>query len=162
MAKLSIRRGCLVPCILLLVLLFTSIAYVWRDRRTFQDTLSYSTRPLWDKPEDPQQLLPHFTADTLRSDDAEACRRHGWPVYAGQRTLIDAILFSTELELLEIRLRELWDVVDVFVIVESTHDLMGQKKVGRKGKSTKTFLAVPAFRNSLTSSPLTESHVFRE
>lgn len=104
------------------------VLYLAADRQTLHDTLSYSTRPLWDRPEDPRQLLPHYTAEGVPANDEAACKRHGWSV-APQRQLVDAILFSTEVELLEIRLRELWNVVDVFVIVESTHDLMGQQKV---------------------------------
>ncbi|CAO1637909.1 unnamed protein product [Parajaminaea phylloscopi] len=107
--------------------------FVWRDRHTVQDAFSYSTRPLWDKPEDPAVLLPHLHAEGLSANDSAACARHGWAKRTptpgrSDRYLIDAFLFSTELELLEIRLRELWDVVDLFVIVESTHTLMGEEK----------------------------------
>jgi beta-1,4-mannosyl-glycoprotein beta-1,4-N-acetylglucosaminyltransferase len=49
--------------------------------------------------------------------------------------LIDVVLFSTEVELLEIRLQELSDVVDIFVVVESTHDLMGRERVSRAAKA---------------------------
>jgi beta-1,4-mannosyl-glycoprotein beta-1,4-N-acetylglucosaminyltransferase len=39
--------------------------------------------------------------------------------------VFDAILFSNEMDMLEIRLRELYDVVDKFVIVESDHTFTG-------------------------------------
>jgi len=37
----------------------------------------------------------------------------------------DAFLYSIELDLLEIRLHELWDVVDTFVIIEATRSFSG-------------------------------------
>lgn len=124
------------PRLRLLIALFLFVLlglWVYRDRHTFHDTLSYSTRPLWDHPEDPKVLLPHLHAEGLKADDEAACKRHGWGIRTPtpgrqSRYLIDAVLFSTELDLLEIRLRELWDAVDKFVVVESTHNLMGQPK----------------------------------
>ena len=94
-----------------------------------QDFVSYSTRPAWDAPDGPKTLLPHLQADGVSADDAAACKRHSWQMRAAKPKVIDAFLFATEIELLEVRLRELWDVVDEFVIVESTHSLMGQPKV---------------------------------
>lgn len=131
MAGRHLNLRIIAPLTLFLVVLF----FVYRDRHTVQDTLSYSTRPLWDKPSDPAVLLPHLHAEGLPSDDLAACQRHGWEKLReptpgmDRRYLIDAVLFSTELDLLEIRLRELWDVVDQFVVVESTHTLMGDEKV---------------------------------
>ncbi|CAO1639392.1 unnamed protein product [Sympodiomycopsis kandeliae] len=106
------------------------VVFIYRDRHTFHDSLSYSTRPLWDTPEDPKTILPHFLSKSLKPDSMEACTRHNWSVSTNlhNRKLVDAFLFSTELELLEVRLKELWNVVDVFVIVESTYDLMGNPK----------------------------------
>jgi len=40
----------------------------------------------------------------------------------------DAVIFSVELDMLEIRLRELWDVVDKFVILESNATFTGLLK----------------------------------
>lgn len=42
--------------------------------------------------------------------------------------VVDAIIFSLELDLLEIRLRELMDVVDTFVVVESNVTFTGHPK----------------------------------
>ena len=42
--------------------------------------------------------------------------------------VIDAFTFFNELDILELRLRELYDVVDVFVLVESTHTHAGNPK----------------------------------
>ena len=46
----------------------------------------------------------------------------------GGRRLFDCCTFFTEIEILEIRMRELYDVVDGFVVVEATHTHAGQPK----------------------------------
>src|SRR4051812_40271897 len=43
-------------------------------------------------------------------------------------TLCDCFTFYNELDILEIRLRELYDVVDRFVLVEATHTHKGDPK----------------------------------
>ena len=43
--------------------------------------------------------------------------------------IIDCFIFYNELDLLEYRLNILNDVVDYFVIVESTHTFVGKEKV---------------------------------
>lgn len=43
-------------------------------------------------------------------------------------TVVDLIIFSYELDLLEVRLLELWDVVDFFFITESSHAHSGVGK----------------------------------
>ena len=40
----------------------------------------------------------------------------------------DCFLFNNELDLLEIRLKYLWDVVDTFVIVEADTTFAGEEK----------------------------------
>ncbi|MDQ0317150.1 hypothetical protein [Amorphus orientalis] len=47
---------------------------------------------------------------------------------AGRPRVYDCFLFFRELDLLEIRLRELADVVDTFVLVESRYDFAGREK----------------------------------
>jgi beta-1,4-mannosyl-glycoprotein beta-1,4-N-acetylglucosaminyltransferase len=44
---------------------------------------------------------------------------HGWTERKSKPEVWDAVIFSTELDLLEIRMNELDDVVDKFFIVES-------------------------------------------
>lgn len=46
----------------------------------------------------------------------------------GERRLFDCCTFFNEAEILEIRLRELYDVVDGFVVAEATHTHAGQPK----------------------------------
>ena len=43
-------------------------------------------------------------------------------------TVYDTFIFLNELDVLEWRLRELWDVVDVFVVVEATRTFRGTEK----------------------------------
>ncbi len=55
--------------------------------------------------------------------EAEECyQRRWWDIYATRdqpRKVYDLFLINTELEWLEIRLNELWDEVDYFVILEA-------------------------------------------
>lgn len=50
---------------------------------------------------------------------AAACQMHGFSPYQGSRKVYDLIMFSTELDWLEIRLHTLAPYVDYFVIIES-------------------------------------------
>ncbi|MGX1098251.1 hypothetical protein [Amorphus sp. MBR-141] len=53
----------------------------------------------------------------------------------------DCFLFFRELDLLEIRLAELYDVVDVFVLVESRYDFAGNEKALHYKANRKRFAA---------------------
>lgn len=122
------RRTLLLFALFCLLLTLFELRHHWQG---LQDTLSYSTRPLWDRPDGPTDVLPRLHEESLAADSVEACQRHGWTLRSPRPLLIDVVLFSTEVELLEIRLQELSDVVDIFVVVESTHDLMGRERVSR-------------------------------
>ena len=91
--------------------------------------LSYSTRPLWDKPLGPHDTLPHYYAEGI-AFDAHLCALHHWnPRDENDLPEVwDAVLFSSELDLLEIRMNELDDVVDYFLIVESNTTFTGLTK----------------------------------
>jgi beta-1,4-mannosyl-glycoprotein beta-1,4-N-acetylglucosaminyltransferase len=61
----------------------------------------------------------------------DLCRLHGWKLKdqtTDETKVYDAIIFSVELDLLEVRIRELWDVVDKFVILESNATFTGKPK----------------------------------
>lgn len=110
-----------------------TVVFLFTRDHTFQNTLSYSTRPLWDKGDStwPQHEIQHYTAWSVAANDSAACLRHGWTPYAQRPKVYDVIIFSVELELLELRLQELYEAVDVFVIVESTTTFTGKpKKLG--------------------------------
>ncbi|KAI8924592.1 glycosyltransferase family 17-domain-containing protein [Entophlyctis helioformis] len=92
-------------------------------------TLTYLARPLWDKPATPFTVLPHYYAPHVPWP--LLCERHQWrPLAESDRVpkVFDAILFSVEIELLEIRIRELMDVVDMFLILESNSTFTGIAK----------------------------------
>jgi len=60
--------------------------------------------------------------------DDHTCKMHGWPARNQNIRVIDAVLMSNELDLLEIRLNELDSVVDYFFIVESNATFTGLPK----------------------------------
>lgn len=71
----------------------------------------------------------HYASKQAR----EFCKRHGFHIYtphatSSERKVYDLIMVNTELDALEIRLRELYDHVDYFVIVESATTFQGNPK----------------------------------
>lgn len=62
--------------------------------------------------------------------DAHTCKLHGWERRSEgtSLTMLDAILMSSELDLLEIRMEELNSVVDHFFIIESNATFTGLPK----------------------------------
>lgn len=65
------------------------------------------------------------------TDDQLLCSFHGWIARNNRQPnikVIDAFLFSLEFDLLEIRLRELWPVVDIFIAMEANRTFNGQSK----------------------------------
>ncbi|KAE8254917.1 hypothetical protein A4X13_0g3232 [Tilletia indica] len=130
----NLCRLCLLSPVLVILGLVAWYAVV-RGLRPLANLFTYGTRPLWDHhPEtDPNIFIPHFYAEGVRPDDQAACARHNVTLRpntasSSPRRLIDATIVSTEIDLLEIRFRELEDVVDTFVIVESERTFMGTAK----------------------------------
>lgn len=121
------RLRILLPAIIIVSFLVCFVIYPYRYN--LHDTLSYSTRPSWDRPQGPQQAIAHLQAPKVPANDDAACQRHSWQLRNSTHLLWDATLISTELDMLEIRLRELWEIVDKFIILESTHSLTGNPKV---------------------------------
>ncbi|KAJ3323337.1 hypothetical protein HDV06_001857 [Boothiomyces sp. JEL0866] len=85
--------------------------------------LTYFTRPLWEKPEKPFNMITHYYAPGV-----ELCELHNWKERKSDAKVYDAILFSVELDLLEIRLHELYPVVEKFIIIESNSTFTGLPK----------------------------------
>ena len=79
----------------------------------------------------PSEQVFHFRTYGLPPDDEAACRRQGWDFIseARRRKVVDVVIFSIELDLLRLRLEELWESVDEFVIMESRRTFMGEVKV---------------------------------
>ena len=94
----------------------------------------YFFRPAWDKPSSPDHLArPWIEIPQYYHPDipvAERCAPFGWRTRAQKKKfkVIDATLFSIELDMLEIRLRELWPYVDVFLLVEGNTTFTGLSK----------------------------------
>jgi len=111
--------------ILSLSLVHLLIQYQYQIR----NTLSYATRPLWDKADGPTEIIPHYYAEGMEMDQ-NACQLHGWNRRGGDKDVqvMDAVLMSSEVDLLEIRLNELDSVVDRFFIIESNATFTGLPK----------------------------------
>ncbi|KAL0955989.1 hypothetical protein HGRIS_002166 [Hohenbuehelia grisea] len=112
------------------LLISTALLYfVAEYHYQIQNALSYATRPLWDSPEGPKEVIPHYYAEQMKMD-AATCKLHGWQERPAGSTVkvLDAVLMSSELDLLEIRMNELDSVVDFFFIVESNATFTGLPK----------------------------------
>ena len=86
----------------------------------------YLTRPIWDSDVEnfPQHRIVHFHSANLVP--AARCALHGWTEREKAPKVFDAFIFSNnEVDMLEIRLKELWPVVDHFLIVEAYKTFTG-------------------------------------
>ncbi len=117
----------------LLILGIILIVILWVIRIAVRDKwvrdFGYITRPIWDtspKNDMPQTIISHY--DVSVPESGELCALHGWSNASTPPKVYDAFLFSVELDLFEIRLHELWDVVDTFVILEATRSFSGQPR----------------------------------
>ncbi|KAK7330079.1 hypothetical protein VNO77_24264 [Canavalia gladiata] len=88
--------------------------------------ISYFFRPLWDNPPAPFTSIPHYYAENVSMD--HLCHLHGWSLRSQPRRIFDAIIFSHELDMLDIRLHELYPYVSKFVILESNTTFTGIPK----------------------------------
>ncbi|KAK9085862.1 hypothetical protein Sjap_026273 [Stephania japonica] len=88
--------------------------------------ISYFFRPVWDTPPHPFTRLPHYYAENVST--RQLCSLHGWSLREHPRRVFDAVIFSNELDLLEIRYRELYPYVTKFVILESNTTFTGISK----------------------------------
>lgn len=117
--------------ILLVTALFSTVAlyYIYENHYQIRNTLSYATRPLWDAADGPKEVIPHYYAEGMKMD-SHACKLHGWKERKERDSIqvVDAILMSSELDLLEIRMNELDSVVDKFFIIESNATFTGLPK----------------------------------
>ncbi|KAL3623655.1 hypothetical protein CASFOL_032471 [Castilleja foliolosa] len=93
---------------------------------THGQKISYFFRPLWDKPPPQFEHIPHFYAENVSMDNL--CRLHGWSLRSEPRRVFDGIIFSNELDILEIRYNELNPYVTKFVILEANTTFTGIPK----------------------------------
>lgn len=132
MAGALLRRPRFLRVLIPSALLSTTVLYlVFQYHYQIKNAVSYATRPLWDKADGPTQIVPHYYADGLKLD-SHACKLHGWTERnrnkGGSIKVLDAVLMSSELDLLEIRMNELDSIVDYFLIVESNATFTGLPK----------------------------------
>ncbi|KAL9223975.1 hypothetical protein vseg_000054 [Gypsophila vaccaria] len=114
------------PSILVFVLLILLVPGLLIGIFSHHQKISYFLRPIWDKPPRSFTRIPHYYAENMSTD--HLCRLHGWSVRSEPRRVFDAIIFSNELELLEIRWHELQPYVTKFVIMESNTTFTGIPK----------------------------------
>ncbi|KAF8891741.1 glycosyltransferase family 17 protein [Infundibulicybe gibba] len=116
--------------ILLPTLIFSlSILYfIIQYQYQIKNALSYATRPIWDSADGPTDITPHYYAEGVKMD-LHMCGLHGWGERQEKRVrVLDSVLMSSEVDLLEIRMNELDSVVDNFFIVESNATFTGLEK----------------------------------
>ncbi|KAJ3314973.1 hypothetical protein HDV04_004773 [Boothiomyces sp. JEL0838] len=112
------------PLVILIIVIITLLLFIPRNTaKHYMLHLTYFTRPLWEKPEKPFTMITHYYAPGI-----ELCELHNWKERTSEAKVYDAILFSVELDLLEIRLHELYDVVEKFIILESNSTFTGLSK----------------------------------
>ncbi|XP_027332537.1 beta-1,4-mannosyl-glycoprotein 4-beta-N-acetylglucosaminyltransferase [Abrus precatorius] len=121
--RLSSRRKLpMFLCVLLLLLVPICVIGIFIHGQK----ISYFFRPLWDNPPTPFMRIPHYYAENVSMD--HLCRLHGWSLRFQPRRIFDAIIFSNELDMLDIRWHELYPYVSKFVILESNTTFTGIPK----------------------------------
>ncbi|KAH9485041.1 Beta-1,4-mannosyl-glycoprotein 4-beta-N-acetylglucosaminyltransferase [Psilocybe cubensis] len=126
----SFRRPRPTPLLIVITLIILTVLYtISKHQYQLKNLLSYSTRPLWDSNSGPQEVITHFYGDGLKIDE-HICDIHGWSTRPSTESVkvLDAVLMSNELDLLEIRMHELDSVVDYFLILESNATFTGLPK----------------------------------
>ncbi|KAL5771436.1 hypothetical protein ACOSP7_015590 [Xanthoceras sorbifolium] len=121
--RLTSRRFSLKPLLIALLILVPICMIVIFNH---SQKISYFFRPLWDNPPPPFKRLPHFYAENVSME--HLCKLHGWSIRLQPRRVFDSIIFSNELDILEIRWRELSPYVTKFVILESNTTFTGIPK----------------------------------
>ncbi|KAJ7129022.1 glycosyltransferase family 17 protein [Mycena crocata] len=115
---------------LLPALIFAGVLFYLVSQNHYQigNALSSATRPIWDHAEGPNNIVTHYYSEGLDINE-DVCKLHGWKERENKKVkVLDAILMSTELDLLEIRMHELDAVVDRFYIIESNATFTGLPK----------------------------------
>ncbi|KAG6654946.1 hypothetical protein CIPAW_05G181200 [Carya illinoinensis] len=88
--------------------------------------ISYFLRPLWESPPKPFHVLPHYYHENVSMENQ--CKLHGWGIREFPRRVFDAVLYSNEKEILELRWKELYPYVTQFVLLESDSTFTGLRK----------------------------------
>lgn len=88
--------------------------------------ITYFLRPLWESPPKPFNEIPHYYHENVSMENL--CKLHGWKVRDTPRRVFDAVLFSNEMDILEIRWKELYPYVSEFILLESNSTFTALKK----------------------------------
>jgi beta-1,4-mannosyl-glycoprotein beta-1,4-N-acetylglucosaminyltransferase len=126
----TVRRSRSTGLLLIAASFVVMVLYsVVQNQYQVKNFLSYSTRPLWDRSDRPSEVIPHFYGEGLKMNE-NTCQLHGWTARHRKENVkvLDAVLMSNELDLLEIRMNELDSVVDYFLIIESNATFTGLPK----------------------------------
>jgi beta-1,4-mannosyl-glycoprotein beta-1,4-N-acetylglucosaminyltransferase len=110
------------------LLIFTLVFIYGLSTQDVLDVTVGFTRPIWGTSDKPT-FQYHVTNDGFETPGI-SCVEMGWRSRFGKPgKLYDTFIFSTELDLLEIRLRELSGIVDSWILVESdrTHTNLPKK-----------------------------------
>ncbi|KAG0584131.1 hypothetical protein KC19_3G187500 [Ceratodon purpureus] len=113
------RLRLLMPCVCIFALVVPIVFFNYR-------TITYFLRPIWDTPPKPFQIIPHYYAEGMPM--SQLCKIHGWTQRETPRRVFDAVIFSNEVDILEIRMRELMPFVTKFLIMESNATFTGHRK----------------------------------
>ncbi|GJV75632.1 beta-1,4-mannosyl-glycoprotein 4-beta-N-acetylglucosaminyltransferase-like protein [Tanacetum coccineum] len=109
-------------CLVILILLPLCFTMIFNH----YEKITYFLRPIWDTPPRPLQYVPHYYAENASM--STICKLHGWTLRSKPRRVFDAIIFSNELDLLEVRWGELDPYVTKFIILESNATFTGLPK----------------------------------
>ncbi|KAJ0749697.1 putative beta-1,4-mannosyl-glycoprotein 4-beta-N-acetylglucosaminyltransferase [Helianthus annuus] len=121
----SVARRRITKCTFLLLLVILVTLWFTAIFDHTQNITSF-LRPLWDTPPPPFEYIPHYYAENTTISNL--CTLHGWSLTSEPRNVYDAILFNNELDLLELRWRELYPYVTKFIILESNMTFTGMPK----------------------------------
>lgn len=150
--RLSSRFYKVLLILSILVYLFWNTLSIWK-----RDSL-YILRPLWDDPDPPwKSIVPRYspTGDlSIPGVTEQWCELHGWSARerntsTGEITspvIIDAFLFSSELDMLEIRMREMEPFGTIHVIVEANMTFAGTPKRAYFAENRDRFNFIPRDR----------------
>lgn len=83
-------------------------------------------RPVWESPPKHFHVLPHYYHENVSMETL--CRLHGWRIREYPRRVFDALLFSHEVDMLEIRWKELYPYITQFVLLESNSTFTALRK----------------------------------
>ncbi|XP_022846556.1 beta-1,4-mannosyl-glycoprotein 4-beta-N-acetylglucosaminyltransferase-like [Olea europaea var. sylvestris] len=120
--KCIIRGLDIKSCLFLLMLVPTCFFVIYMHGQK----ITYFLRPLWESPPKPFNEIPHYYHENVSMENL--CKLHGWGIREYPRRVFDAVLFSSELDLLKIRWKELYPYVTEFVLLESNSTFTGLSK----------------------------------